>query len=106
MDNLRSHKVAGCVGDRAAGATLMFHSTLQPDLNPIEMAFAKLKALLYEPVARTVDALWKTPEALSTAHPRGVCQLLFPIGSSLMRGRNWPICPAACGSQITGRRPA
>ena len=29
-----------------------------PDLNPIEMAFAKLKELLRQAQARTVDALW------------------------------------------------
>ncbi len=30
-----------------------------PDLNPIEMAFAKLKALLRAPEVRTIDALWR-----------------------------------------------
>ena len=30
-----------------------------PDLNPIEMAFAKLKALLRKAAARTCDDLWK-----------------------------------------------
>ena len=30
-----------------------------PDLNPIEMAFAKLKALLRKAAARTYDDLWK-----------------------------------------------
>lgn len=30
-----------------------------PDLNPIEMAFAKLKAHLRKAEARTIDALWK-----------------------------------------------
>jgi transposase len=29
-----------------------------PDLNPIEQAFAKLKALLRAKALRTVDALW------------------------------------------------
>jgi len=29
-----------------------------PDLNPIELAFSKLKRLLRSAVARTVDALW------------------------------------------------
>ena len=47
MDNLRSHKVAGVrEAIEAAGATLMFIPPYSPDLNPIEMAFAKLKALL------------------------------------------------------------
>jgi transposase len=30
-----------------------------PDLNPIEMAFAKLKALLRARAIRTIDALWR-----------------------------------------------
>ena len=31
-----------------------------PDLNPIEMAFAKLKALIRRAAARTYDDLWRT----------------------------------------------
>lgn len=31
----------------------------RPDLNPIEMAFAKLKALLRAKAIRTIDALWR-----------------------------------------------
>jgi transposase len=30
-----------------------------PDLNPIEMAFSKLKACLRKAAARTFDALWR-----------------------------------------------
>lgn len=30
-----------------------------PDLNPIEMAFAKLKTLIRKAAARTYDQLWK-----------------------------------------------
>ena len=33
-------------------------SALYPDFNPIENAFAKLKALLRREAARTIDALW------------------------------------------------
>ena len=42
-----------------AGAKLMFIPPYSPDLNPIEQAFAKLKALLRARAIRTVDALWK-----------------------------------------------
>ena len=35
-------------------------ATLFPDLNPIEMAFAKSKQLLRKFNARTIDALWQT----------------------------------------------
>jgi transposase len=31
-----------------------------PDLNPIEMAFSKLKALIRKAAARSYDALWET----------------------------------------------
>jgi transposase len=60
MDNLRSHKVAGVrEAIEAAGATLIFIPPYSPDLNPIELAFAKLKALLRAKAIRTVEALWK-----------------------------------------------
>ena len=59
MDNLGSHKVAGVrKAIEAAGASLMFIPPYSPDLNPIEMAFSKLKALLRARAIRTVDALW------------------------------------------------
>jgi transposase len=60
MDNLSSHKVAG-VKDaiERAGATLRYLPAYSPDLNPIEQAFAKLKAALRKAAARTFDALLK-----------------------------------------------
>lgn len=59
MDNLSSHK-GPRVRDliEAAGATLRYLPPYSPDFNPIENAFAKLKALLRKTAARTVDALW------------------------------------------------
>ncbi len=38
---------------------MLFLPPYSPDLNPIEMAFAKLKAHLRATAARTIDALWK-----------------------------------------------
>jgi transposase len=59
MDNLSSHKVAGVrQAIEVAGATLLYLPPYSPDLNPIEQAFAKLKALLRAKALRTVDALW------------------------------------------------
>jgi len=59
MDNLGSHKVAGVrEAVEAAGATLLYLPPYSPDLNPVEQAFAKLKALLRSEAARTVEALW------------------------------------------------
>ena len=58
MDNLSSHK-----GPRvhemieAAGASLRYLPPYSPDFNPIENAFAKLKALLRKAAERTVAAL-------------------------------------------------
>ena len=42
----------------AAGATLLYLPPYSPDFNPIENAFAKLKALLRKAAERTVGALW------------------------------------------------
>ena len=59
LDNLSSHKnkeAERLIAD--AGACLLFLPPYSPDLNPIEMAFAKLKELLRQAQARTVDALW------------------------------------------------
>lgn len=60
MDNLSTHKIAG-VRDaiEATGAKLLYLPPYSPDLNPIEMVFAKLKALLRKAAKRTVDGLWK-----------------------------------------------
>jgi transposase len=59
MDNLSSHKRA-TVRERieAAGAKLLFLPPYSPDFNPIEKAFAKLKALLRKAAERTVPGLW------------------------------------------------
>ncbi len=59
VDNLSSHKgprVRALI--EAAGATLRYLPPYSPDFNPIEKAFAKLKALLRKEAARTVEALW------------------------------------------------
>lgn len=59
MDNLPAHKAA-CIRDRieAAGASLLYLPPYSPDFNPIENAFAKLKALLRAKAERTIAALW------------------------------------------------
>jgi transposase len=59
MDNLSSHKgpqVRAMI--EAAGATLLYLPPYSPDFNPIENAFAKLKALLRKAAERTVEGLW------------------------------------------------
>jgi transposase len=60
MDNLSSHKSEKAeLAIRATGAWLLFLPPCSPDINPIEMAFSKLKARLREKAARTIDDLWK-----------------------------------------------
>jgi transposase len=60
LDNLSSHKSPKAAAIlKARGAWFLFLPPYSPDLNPIEMAFAKLKAHLRKAKARTIDALWK-----------------------------------------------
>jgi transposase len=60
LDNLSAHKVKGVrEAIAAAGAELLYLPPYSPDLNPIELAFAKLKALLRAAASRTVEALWQ-----------------------------------------------
>ena len=78
MDNLRAHKVAGVRGAiEAAGATLLFIPAYSPDLNPIEMAFAKLKALLRAKAIRTVEALWNALGSLAGCFTPAECANFF-----------------------------
>ena len=59
-DNLPSHKgpaVRRAV--EARGASLLFPPPYSPDFNPIENAFAKLKALLRKAAPRTITDLWR-----------------------------------------------
>lgn len=59
MDNLSAHKSAAVrKAIEAAGAELRFLPPYSPDLNPIEMAFSKLKAFLKKVAARTIEDLW------------------------------------------------
>jgi transposase len=60
LDNLPSHKSEKAIAIlRARGAWFLFTPPYSPDLNPIEMAFSKLKAHLRRTGARTIDALWQ-----------------------------------------------
>lgn len=61
LDNLSSHK-----SEKAAkilkdiGAWFLFLPPYSPDLNPIEMAFSKIKAHLRKACARTYEEVWKS----------------------------------------------
>jgi len=71
IDNLPAHRVNGVKAViEARGATLIYLPTYSPDFNPIEQAFAKLKALLRKAAARTVDDLWNAiANAIKTFTP-------------------------------------
>ena len=58
MDNLGSHKGVSVRNSiEAAGARLLYLPPYSPDFNPIENAFAKLKALLRKAAERTIEGL-------------------------------------------------
>lgn len=59
LDNLGSHKGERArQAVRAAGAHLLFLPPYSPDLNPIEMLFAKLKTLFRKADQRTIEQAW------------------------------------------------
>ena len=65
MDNLSSHKrqrVREMIED--VGARQVFLPAYSPDLNPIELIFAKVKQLLRSMACRTRDALWKAMQSV------------------------------------------
>lgn len=60
LDNLSSHKNKTARDEvRKVGARLFFLPPYSPDLNPIEMIFAKLKTPMRKVQERTVEACWK-----------------------------------------------
>lgn len=60
LDNLSSHKSPKAAQIlRDIGAWFLFLPPYSPDLNPIEMAFSKLKTLIRKAAARNYDQLWQ-----------------------------------------------
>jgi transposase len=78
IDNLPAHK-----GDaveqviKAARASLLYLPKYSPDLNPIEQAFSKLKALLRKAAERTVTGLWRRIGKLLAAFSAKECKNFF-----------------------------
>ena len=72
MDNLAAHKSTPIKDAmEAVGARLLFLPPYSPDLNPIENAFAKLKALLKKAAARSIEQLWDAiARIIQTYSPR------------------------------------
>jgi transposase len=77
LDNLSSHKrqrTRELIA--AAGAELLYLPPYSPDLNPIEMVFAKIKQLLRSLACRTREALWQAMQSVLdqvTATEAGNC---------------------------------
>ena len=78
MDSLPVHKVAGVKeAIEAAGATLLYLPSYSPDLNPIEQAFSKLKALLRKAAERTIPRLYRRIGKLLAAFSAQECKNYF-----------------------------
>ena len=82
MDNLPAHKGPHTrAAIEAAGANLLYLPPYSPDFNPIENAFAKLKALLRKAAARTIDDLWNAiRDALPDFTPQECANLFTAAG--------------------------
>lgn len=78
MDNLSSHKgphVRESI--ESAGASLLFLPPYSPDFNPIENAFAKLKALLRKAAERGIQGLWSAIGAAVATFTADECARYF-----------------------------
>lgn len=78
MDNLRTHKIHGVAAAiEVAGAKVRYLPAYSPDLNPIEMAFSKMKTALRKGAARSVKALTKLIGKLVKAFAPQECANYF-----------------------------
>jgi len=78
LDNLSSHKSPRAAELlKAKGAWFLCLPPYSPDLNPIEMAFSKLKAHLRKEKARTIEALWNAIGDICDLYGQTECQNFF-----------------------------
>lgn len=78
MDNLSSHKGQAIrEAIETAGCQLLYLPPYSPDLNPIEQAFSKLKALLRKHAERSMENLWQRIGALIGDFTASECQNFF-----------------------------
>ncbi len=78
FDNLGSHKgqaVRRAIRD--AGAHRLLLPPYSPDLNPIELAFSKLKTLLRKADERSTEAVWKRIGSLLDQFSSAECANFF-----------------------------
>jgi transposase len=86
MDNLGPHKNEQTVALIVqAGATVRFLPAYSPDLNPIEMMWSKVKALLRAAEARTADQLQHAiAQALKRVTPNDAAHWFAACGYSIL----------------------
>jgi len=78
LDNLPSHKSEKAKAIlKQRGAWFLFLPPYSPDLNPIEMAFSKLKAHLRRIGARTIDDLWRAVGSICDLYSPDECRNYF-----------------------------
>lgn len=78
LDNLSSHKSAKAAEVlKQVGCWFLFLPAYSPDLNPIEMAFSKLKAHLRRIGARTIEALQQAIVSILELFSPQECQNYF-----------------------------
>ena len=78
LDNLPGHKSEKAKSIlKERGAWFLFLPKYSPDLNPIEMAFSKLKAHLRRIGARTIDDLWRAVGSICDLYSPEECLNYF-----------------------------
>ena len=78
LDNLSCHKSPAVRrAIEAVGAQRWFLPTYSPDFNPIELAFATLKAILRKARCRTREVLWNTIGAAVPGYDPAECRNCF-----------------------------
>jgi len=99
-DNLPSHKSPAAARTlHAIGAWFLFLPRYRPGLNPVEMAFAKLKTLLRKAAARSFDPLWHAVgHVCDLLSDEECCNLFKAAGYRSDETRHaskahWPILP-------------
>ena len=78
LDNLPAHRSTLAASIlKEIGAWFLFLPKYSPDLNPIEMAFSKLKALIRKVAARTYEELWQAVGHLCSLFSPKECYNFF-----------------------------
>ena len=78
MDNLSAHKVVGVRETiEAVGARVVYLPPYSPDLNPIELVFAKFKWLVRSAGERSMEGLWRLCGRLLDHFNSAECQNYF-----------------------------